>query len=282
MDCHEAIELVDAYAIGALQKKEAASVDRHVQGCLSCWEELQKSQRTASLLAVSVPIEEARPELRERIFAQVRREGIVQHRPPLLERLWPRWRTAVRAASAAGVAALVFAAFLQVQTSDLRGDKNQLQEMLSTTSSELDQQKQIVAVLSASDNRKISMQPVSLSSEAEGVYNWSRDSRAGFVVCNNFPTLPAERVYQVWFTTADMVEPVATFVPQDGACQIPMDMSRVNWRPEGIGISIEPVGGSAQPSGSWFAYATFERTPEGGSGGRRGGGTIDALLAVGP
>jgi hypothetical protein len=112
------------------------------------------------------------------------------------------------------------------------------------------------------------MQPVALRSEAESVYNWSRESAAGFILCNNFPALPQGRVYQVWFVFQGAAEPVATFLPTgDGACQIPMDLSRVTSRPAGIGISIEPESGSMRPSGGWFAYASFEpRSRSGGNG----------------
>ena len=58
MDCPEAGELLDAYALGALEKREAAKLERHIGGCLRCWEELGKSQRTAALLAISVPIQD--------------------------------------------------------------------------------------------------------------------------------------------------------------------------------------------------------------------------------
>jgi hypothetical protein len=178
------------------------------------------------------------------------------------------------------VGALFFASLLQVQVAGLRGDKNEIAQELTAASTQLEQQRQIVAVLSASDSEKIPMDSAALRSQAESVYNWSRDSDAGFIVCNNFPALPTGQVYQVWFTTAGRVEPVATFVPHaDGGCQIPMDMSRIEWRPDGIGISIEPEGGSSSPSRGWFAYAAFDK---GSRGSGSGSGLNFAVSAVGP
>jgi anti-sigma-K factor RskA len=282
MECPQVVELLDAYALGALEKREAGELERHVGDCVRCWEEMSKSQRTAALLALSVPIHQVPGRVRDRLMERASRERVAVRSAPLFQRLRIGWPTTVRALALSGIAAFVFAVVLQMQMSDLRGDKNQLQQELSSASTELEQQKQIVAVLSASDNRKVPVQPTSLSSEAESVYNWSRENRAGFIVCHNFPSLEEGRVYQVWFTTSDSVEPVATFVPQGGDCQIPMDMSRVSWRPDGIGISVEPEGGSERPSGRWFAYASFERAPEEGSG-RGGGGGIDmAVTAIGP
>ncbi len=126
MNCDEAKELLDAYALGALEKREGEELMRHVAGCLSCWEELSKSQRTAGLLALSVPIHEAPARLRERLMAEAGREGIVIHRLPFWQRLRPGWRSTARAVGLAGVVALVFSGFLQVQMTGLRGDKNDL------------------------------------------------------------------------------------------------------------------------------------------------------------
>jgi len=261
--CREVMELVDAYALGALDHGEAGALQRHLSDCARCREELSKSQRTAALLALSVRIEEAPSGLRDRIVARAEREGA---EVPPWRRLIPSRRTSTRTLAFGGVAALVFAVFLQAQLSNLRGDKDELRDQLSVTSSELEQQRQIVAVLSASDTQKVAMEPASLRSQAESVYNWSQNNAAGFVVCRNFPALSRGRVYQVWLVTGDRAEPVATFLPQDGSCQIPMDMSRMNWRPEGIAISVEPASGSSRPTKPFFSYAWFNEAANAGGG----------------
>src|SRR5207237_7281787 len=140
---------------------------------------------------------------------------------------------------------------------NLTGDTRQRRNQLAVASHELELQRQIVAVLSAQDTQKVAMEQVSLRSQAESVYNWSPDNDAGFIVCRNFPAPAPGRVYQVWFVTGGRAEPVATFLPQDGGCQIPMDMSRMNWRPDGIGISVEAQGGSSRPTRPWLSYAWF-------------------------
>ncbi len=259
--CAEAMELVDAYALGALENQEAAALQRHVSDCARCREELGKSQRTAALLSLSVRIEEAPSRLRDRILARAESE---RDELPAWWRFVPSRRTSTRALALGGVAVLAFAVFLQAQMSNLRGDKNQLQGQLSAASSELEQQRQIVAVLSAQDTQKVSMESLALRSQAESIYNWSPDNDAGFVVCRNFPEPAAGRVYQVWFVTGERAETVATFLPQDGRCQIPMDMSRMTWRPEGIAISVEPRGGSSRPTKPWFSYAWFDEPSKGG------------------
>ena len=263
MKCEETKDLLDAYALGAVDQEDAYRLEGHVADCLDCWEELNKSRRTAALLSLSVPIRRAPDHLRRRIMTRAQLDYARADRRPLLPRLRPTWRSAVGALGVAAVGALFFASLLQVQVTGLRGDKNEIAQQLTAASTQLEQQRQIVAVLSASDSEKIPMDAAAFrsqaeSSQAESVYNWSRDNDAGFIVCDNFPALPPGQVYQVWFTTTGRVEPVATFVPYaDGGCQIPMDMTRVDWRPQGIGISIEPEGGSSRPPRGWFAFASF-------------------------
>lgn len=277
MKCEETKDLLDAYALGAVDQDEAYRLEGHVADCLDCWEELNKSRRTAALLALSVPIRPAPDQLRRRIMARAQAEEARGERRHLLPRLRPTWRSAVSALGVAAVSALFFASLLQVQVAGLRGDKNEIAQELTAASSQLEQQRQIVAVLSASDSEKIPMDSAALRSQAESVYNWSRDSAAGFIVCNDFPPLPPGQVYQIWFTTTGREEPVATFVPQaDGGCQIPLDMTRVDWRPDGIGISIEPEGGSSSPSRGWFAYAALDK------GSRGSGSGLNFAVSVGP
>ncbi|MGH2437901.1 MAG: anti-sigma factor, partial [bacterium] len=239
MKCDEIKDLLDAYALGAVDRDEAYQLEGHVADCPDCWEELNKSRRTAALLSLSVPIHRAPDDLRRRVMALAQMEEARGERRTLLPKLRPTWRSAIAALGAAAVSALVFASLLQVQITGLRGDRNEITQQLTATGTELEQQRQIVAILSASDSQKISMDSAAVRNQAESVYNWSRDSAAGFIVCNNFPAPPPGQVYQVWFTTTGRAEPVATFLPHaDGGCQIPMDMSRVNWRLQGIGISI--------------------------------------------
>ena len=275
MTCDETKDLLDAYALGAVDQDEAYRLEGHVADCLDCWEELNKSRRTAALLALSVPIHPAPDRLRWRVMARAQMDEASGERRHLLPRLRPTWRSAVGALGVAAVSALFFASLLQVQVTGLRGDRNDIAQELTAASTALEQQRQIVAVLSASDSEKIPMDSAALRSQAESVYNWSRDTAAGFIVCNDFPALPRGQVYQIWFTTTGRVEPVATFVPHaDGGCQIPMDMTRVDWRPGGIGISIEPDGGSSSPTRGWFAYASFD------DGSRRPGAGLDFAVSA--
>ena len=262
MDCRQVTELLDAYVLGATEKGEAQRIERHVADCVRCWEELSKSQRTAALLALSIPIERAPETLRERIMAEARQERekiAVAGGSGFLPRLRLGWQTTAGVLSVAGLTALAFAAFLQVQMSDLRNDKSDLEDQVQAADWQLEQQKQILAVFSAADTQKVSMQPASRVRQASVVYHWSSSADKGFLFCSGLPPLEQGEVYEVWMETGGEVHAAATFETDDGTCQVPMDLSPLRSPLTGIGISVERAGGGAEPSSSWLLYASFSR-----------------------
>ncbi len=267
MDCTEVMELLDAYALGAADQGEARAIEEHVADCVRCWEEFSTSQRTAALLALALPIQPVPERVGLRLMEAAAREQPRARRAPrsgLFGRVRLSWPALAGATSVAGIASLAFAAFLQVQMNDLRDDKTALEQQVQNTSLELARQlgsdKQMLAVLSAPDAVKMPLSPVSTATpvlRASVIYNWSAQSRQGFMLCQDMPPLSGEQVYQVWFTTNGDAHSAGTFRADDGTCQMAMDLSFLRARPEGLGISVEQAGGSARPTNDWLLYADF-------------------------
>ncbi len=273
MDCQEIMELLDAYALGAAEKAEAEGLERHVEDCVRCWEELSEAQQTAALLALSVPLEQAPDALRERVMAQAAREA---DKAPAAagpaRRFRLGWTSAAGALGVAGVAALVFSAFLQVQMSDLRGEKDDLSEQVADLRSEnsdlggqlaaagnaIGRQHQVLTVLSSEDAQTVSMVKMSAPSAAAATYGWSPANDEGFILCEGLPPLEEGEVYQAWFMVGNDAVAADAFSTSDGTCVVPMDLSGVRRRPSAIGITIEPEGGSDEPSDDWLLFAEFE------------------------
>lgn len=254
MDCDQVKELLDAYALGAAEKAEARGLEEHVADCVRCWEELNEAQRAAASLALTVPIEEAPASLGDRILAQAERE-VRPGRP--LAALWQalrrRWLAAATAALAiAGVAALAFAAVLQVELNGVQDENDQLERQVQD-------QRQLAAVLSAPDVEEVAVASMSAESEALAVYYWSKATEKGFVVCNNLPPLAEGQVYQAWFITDGEAISAGTFTSGNGIGQLPMDLSILERRPDALGISIEEAGGSEQPTGEMLLYSSLPR-----------------------
>ncbi|MEX0683012.1 MAG: anti-sigma factor [Dehalococcoidia bacterium] len=268
MDCSEVLEIIDAYALGAVAPEEAAQLEAHVADCLRCWEELVKAQRTAALLALSVPMEEASSQLGDRITAVARREAAGIHsepRVPLLRRLGFSWGTAAFGFGTASVAALAFAGVLQAQVNDLRDENSDLESQVQAANGDLraqvgqvsqlveDQGTILAVAISGTD---IEMKGASDAEDMSIKYAWSADQRAGIITCAGMPQPPDGKVYQVWFSANSQRFPVETFTPEDGACLVLVALPESTPTPTGIGISIEdPDAISDGPEDGWAVYA---------------------------
>ena len=87
MEAHALHELTAAYALDALDEREAAEYEEHLAGCERCREELAGFRETASALAYADDAREPPAGLRDRIV-----ERAVAERPNVVP-LRPRWRS---------------------------------------------------------------------------------------------------------------------------------------------------------------------------------------------
>lgn len=262
MDCEQVRELLDAYALGASDPDEAAGLEEHVADCVRCWEELSKSQQTAAMLALSIPIEPAPDYLERRVMtqAEVQRPSsrVAGERAGIFSRLSFGWPAMAGALAVASVAALAFAALLQVQLTDIRGDNDDLEARVEADSVALDGMQDIMTVAFSDDLSTTELAAASGGAVGAGtaLYGWSRKHLSGFIICDDLPPAPDEAVYQAWFHAGENVVSAATFTADDGTCHIPVKLSSA-MPVDGFGISVEPEGGSSRPSSDWLMYASF-------------------------
>ncbi len=256
MDCQEVAEILDAYALGAAERSEGRGLEEHVGDCLRCWEELNKAQRTAALLALSLPVADAPDHLRERIMRKVASQGWWGRTIPVL---LPRLRLArPMVASFAGVAVLGFAAFMQTEMSNLRGDNSALELKVARVDSDLEQARQVEAVLLAGDSQQVPINPASTTSGATGAYHWSAATGIGVIFLTNMPPLTWGSSYQAWFTFGDAAISAGTCFTVGGFCRFEVDLSVMSAPPDAVGISVEPLGGSGEPTGGWVMFAAVQ------------------------
>lgn len=296
MDCDEIRDLLDAYALGAAEPAESGALEEHVADCVRCWEELTKSQQTAAMLALAVPIETPPDYVERRVMAQaeVQRTPVPAAGAPggLLGRLRLGWPATAGALAVTSVVALVFAAALQVQLDDVRGDNDlletqqqsdvqaighmqenmstlqvqlagvleendDLQEELKTDARVIDDLQEIMTVALSDDlsTTELVAGPAGAVGVGTVLYGWSRKYLSGFIICHDLPPLADDSVYQAWFRSGETVISAATFAADDGSCHVPVQISR-DIPLTGFGISIEPAGGSTSPSSDWLMYSS--------------------------
>ncbi|MFD4872412.1 anti-sigma factor domain-containing protein [Streptomyces sp. NPDC058420] len=240
--------LTGAYALHALSEEEREVFERHLAGCEACAQETAELSATAARLGLAVSVEPDR-ETRGRVLRRIttiRQETPVESpaarsgRAVLRARLLSRWALA---ACLAAAAALGGTAVWQHQRAESALAQAHRAEQGTA---------QISAVLAAPDARA---RVVTLPGGATGtvVVSHGRD-QAVFVVAG-MTQAPAGRVYQLWFDDGGTMRSAGLMNP-DRADQTVLLRGAVDGA-SGMGITVEPAGGSKQPTTAPLVLTRF-------------------------
>ncbi|MCY9786420.1 anti-sigma factor [Nocardiopsis sp. EMB25] len=233
--------LSGAYALNALSPDERTRFEDHLAGCAACVQEVRGFSETAALLGSTAA--EAPPEgLRERVMEQVSRTRQLAPAPERLpeprRRPWGWGPWLVLAACLAVVVALGAVVADQVgQVRELRERERLISSVLTApdaeyTSGELEEGVSMTLVHSEERGR-IVFGAQGLS-ELEG------------------------RDYQLWVTHENgAVTPAGLLALDDEGVAVPVVAAADAEGAEGVAVTIEPEGGSEQPTTDPIAAMTF-------------------------
>ncbi|MFB8405744.1 anti-sigma factor domain-containing protein [Streptomyces sp. NPDC055912] len=241
--------MTGAYALDTLDPEEHEAVRRHLAECPSCAQEVLEFSETAVRLGLAVavtPTAALRTGVLERI-ATVRQE------PPATRavraprgrrglRRWSHWALAACLAGAVGLGGV--AAWQHGLAEDARQETTRARQANDA----------VAEVLAAPDAR-VSTSRLEGGAVGTVVVSASLD-RAVFAASGMAPP-PAGKVYQLWYDdegtmrSAGLMDPGATAEATllDG----PVD------RASGVGVTVEPAGGSPSPTSAPVAVLAFPR-----------------------
>jgi len=242
--------MLEAYALGAVAPEEGAHIEEHLGDCLACWEHLSESQRAAALLALAVPLEEPREGLRQRILAQAQLETLPVAAPLPIRRGWRLPRLVAIGATAVALAAVGALSWSLVETRHLRSDYNDIQEQAIISAQQVNLTRQLAGI----EGQEMKASGRALGASA--YYMWTRDGKQGAIICHDLPPAPEGKVYQLWITCGP--EPVngGTFTAWQGECQHIVSLKCTSAL-SGVNVSLEPEGGSLNPSNEIVLTASF-------------------------
>ena len=220
--------LAAAYALDALDADERRRFEAHYPTCAICTQEVAEFRETAANLAEAAAVAPP-PDLKARVLAEV---GRTQQLPPIVpervidlaERRNRRrgWAMAVVAGAAAGLVALLGSAALF--WSDSRPDD--FTELVAHPDS----------VITTLDGEDGTLRVV-----------WSPSLDRVGVIGEDLADPGPGRTYELWFLLDDGVAPAALFEPDsDGSIRRIIDVDDIDGG--GFGVTIEPDGGSPQPT----------------------------------
>ena len=236
---HEALrDLVAVYALDALEDNEASTVEDHVRDCPRCTEDLKAHRETAALLAYEGA--DAPEGLWDRIAAGITPEP--EDARPALELIVGERRGAERPGArtwawrAAAAAAVVVVAGTGVEIAHQDHRINQLSSALADQS--LLQQATAAGLDPSARRLALTSSDGSVQATAAVL-----PDGVGYLVDSAMPGLPATETYQLWSLTSG--KPVSA-----GLMGSHPSVTRFHLAPgaSGMAVTVEPAGGSAQPT----------------------------------
>lgn len=249
MSTHEIHALSGAYAVDALDADERARFEEHLASCATCQDEVASLQEATALLGAveETPLPAG---LRDRVLADIKTVrplppaggGPLPDLPDLPDlaerrRRRPRWSGLVGIAAAAAL--VVGGVVVWEQTRDDAG-----QEQVSNP---------IDAILRARDVKHVS---VDLPGGASATVFSSLAHNRAVLVTDDMPPAPEGRVYQVWLQKGDRMVP-AGLMSEGGHQEVLLDGKVAG--ASGAGITVEPAGGSEEPTSAPVALFDFAK-----------------------
>jgi anti-sigma-K factor RskA len=229
------LENVPAYAIGALDAEETVALEAHLRACESCRAELAAYRDVTANLVMTTPPQPPPASLRETL------RGQMPHAP---KKVTPRpvsWSVGQWALGAAAVVLLGLSLFgiRQVQV---------LQRQQAAMSRQLENEQAALAMLSYPGAENLTIE----GDNVAGRLLLDKERNAAVLVLWDVPSIAQDETYQIWLIAPNGDRTSAgLFRPESGArltteSILPtQDLSKFT----GLGVTVEPAGGSDQPTG---------------------------------
>lgn len=241
-------ELLEGYALGALDREEAAAVAAHLPECAECRKALEEARWTVAQLAYLAPPAEPSDMLRGRLVGTVRAEARAGARPA--KPGMPLWVLA-------GVAAMLL--FTLYTAWDAREVQKQLAGANQHAARVLEDNRRLLAELELARREAIEADPRSVrfvSAEKQAapmVALWH--AKLGILLTGqNVPDPAGNRTYQLWLIPKAGGKPVPchTLRPdRDGTVRVLVTQPpELLANTKALAITIEPEGGSPAPTSS--------------------------------
>ncbi|MFJ1928894.1 MULTISPECIES: anti-sigma factor domain-containing protein [unclassified Streptomyces] len=242
--------LTGAYALHALPETERREFERHLGDCEACSVEVRELSETATRLGLAVSATPSR-DLRERVLREI---TTVRQEPPSSGRRarsggtagrsggagrWSRFALAACLAAAAGFGGV--AVWQNQEAQDARSDARASEQRSA----------RVAEVISAPDARTDS---ATLSDGAKGTVVVSRSQDRAVFLASGLAKAPGGKVYQLWFEDSGTMRSAGLMQATGPSSTTyatlldgPVDAAT------GMGVTVEPAGGSEQPTSTPLA-----------------------------
>jgi anti-sigma-K factor RskA len=208
MSVHEQFaEDLALHALGALDGEERTALERHLSECASCRRELELARGDVALFALTAMGPQPPARARQRLMAAIAKEPRV---PSVVEKPSRGARSWFGVLGWAAAAAMVLLALgLLRQNSTLSRDLASLDARFSEQGTQLHEANEIVTTLLDPEAKKIELVAAGSKPQPRGKAIYQRRNRNLIFLASNLPTLPPEKVYELWLFPAPGGAPIA-------------------------------------------------------------------------
>ena len=238
MEHKEARELLEAYALGALEKEELATFEAHLgSGCEECEEALKDISELTARLSFVLPQQAPLPRVKEQLMASVKGKGsYVKSKPIRIRKTgWVVAGFAIGVVLALGLTAIN----LQQEITQLRKD--------------LEETEDITAILGSSGMQFIDLKGVEPNAQAFGKVVLDPGRGAAVVHMYRLPKTPEGMEYQLWVMREGKPTSAGLFtVSEDGRGILNLHDFPDPTSIASYAVTIEPKGGQPSPTGMMY------------------------------
>lgn len=257
----EVEQLFPFYSMDAVTDEERAIVENYVSSNPEAKARLEKELAFASELALSVQPIKPSPRVKKNVLAYAARRPKAKaiatpapsstHSPEGLRRpglsWWQQLQQSIAMPMLTG-AAVALALVLFIWNVNMQRTIDGLESQITALQEDINNQETLVAFLREGSRIPIAGTDVEPGGQAELVL--AKDGMNAVLLVSSLPQLPSDQVYQLWYIGDEGPIDRGTFeVGEDGQGQLLVESDTAVRNFGAIGVSIEPRGGSEQPTG---------------------------------
>ena len=236
------LENIPAYAIGALDADDTAALETHLKTCASCRTELTEYRQLSESLLTAVPPKQPPAALRIRLESKL---------PSTQKKTRPSWNWSFSqmAIGASLILLLMMNVYSIGQLRSLQSTQIQLNRQIKTGQT-------VMSMLSYPSTERVAIN----SDSVVGSILVDRDRNIVALIVWNMPELPQNETYQIWLIDAQNQRISAGLFQADSGqsytTQIVFPKQNLSGF-TGVGVTVEPAGGSDQPTGERILKVDF-------------------------
>lgn len=248
-------DLLPFYALDALTGEEREQVEAYLAEHPEARARVEGMSRAAAALPQQVPAVQPAPGTKAALLARVTADAEARAGSPVPTAAVPprrvnRFSSLLRPlAFGAAVLALIWILLLNFQILGLRDEVTALKEALAAQSDSLNQIIQTLPQGTPSDTITVSLKGTDVEPQAQGQLIADPGSQSAVLVVTGLPPLEAGQTYQVWLIGGAPVSAGLLTVDANGQDVLIITTEEPVGSFQSLGISVEPAGGSPQPTG---------------------------------